>query len=492
MTDLATKARTAVAWTAGLNILRDIVQFVQMLIVVRILPPEVYGQFGLTTTIFSFMVVFSAREFISHTVLERDEQAVNYQEQFTAGCVIQGTLFLIANAIAISFRWFPTYAPIQPLLHLTSFLFLVDLPSELRTRMLERQMNWRRLRSVEAIGILTGTALTIALALAGAGAYALVLPLFAMPLSFAVDLLLVERWHPTFAWHPERYRASRAFGMNRVASLSIVSGSNLLEGSILARSVGYAMLGLFGRAIGISTLFCQRLSTLLMSAVYPLLARIDPESGAYQRVGALLLRVVCWLTIPIAVGISFLRSDVVSVLYGNRWTSVIPFIPFAMVIGVLTAAVQPAYGLLLARQHARQCFYADVWRLVGMAAGLLLAVPFGIRVYLAALVLVHTVSLSMLLVSLMRTSAIRISGIAGAFAPALAASTVSLLAAESARAVALADVPPLVRLAVYIPVFAATYLLVLRMLFAPLLREVVGYLPRAGQVHRLLGFAEAV
>lgn len=491
MTDVAQNARLAVAWTAGLSILRDVVQFVQMLIVVRLLPPEAYGRYGLTTTIFSFMVVFSAREFIAHTVLEQDEAAVNYQEQFTAGSVIQGSLFFIANAVAVGLRWSPTYAPIQPLLHLTSVLFLIDLPSELRARMLERRMNWQRLRSVEAVGILCGTALTIALALAGAGVYALLIPLFAMPTAFAVDLLLVEGWRPTFAWNRHRYHASRQFGMSRVASLTAVSGSNLLESTVMARVVGYATLGLFGRAIGMSTLFCQRVASLLMSAVYPLLARIDATSDAYRRVGGLLLRIVCWMTIPIAVGISVLRVDIVTVLYGQRWTSVIPFVPLAMAIGAITAAVQPAYGLLLVRQQAKQCFYADVWRLVGMGLALAVGLPFGVRGYMTALVVVHVVSLAMVLAWLVRSQSITINGIAGGFVPGLAAATVALLASEALRAAMLHDVAPVIRLVVYIPFFAATYLAVLRVAFGTLLAELLAYLPRSQRVHKLLGYAQA-
>jgi acyl-CoA thioesterase FadM len=87
MTVLAQKARLSVAWTTGLNVLRDATQFGLMLILVRLLPVEAYGQFGLTNTIVGFMMVFSSREFIAHTLLVRDDREVNYQEQFTAGCV---------------------------------------------------------------------------------------------------------------------------------------------------------------------------------------------------------------------------------------------------------------------------------------------------------------------------------------------------------------------------------------------------------------------
>jgi PST family polysaccharide transporter/lipopolysaccharide exporter len=491
MSDLAKKARTAVAWTAGLNILRDVVQFVQMLVVVRLLPPEAYGQYGLNNTIIAFMVVFSSREFIAHTVLERDDAALNYQEQFTAGCVIQGALFLLANGVAVGMRWFPTYAPIAPLLHLTSFLFLVDLPSELRARMLERRMDWQRLRSVEGVGILIGTALTMALAWSGAGVYALVIPLFVLPGAFAVDLLLIERWRPSFVWHSDRYRTSRRFGLNRIMSLSMVSGSNLVESSVMARVVGYTVLGLFGRAIGMAMLFCLRVASLLMSAIYPVLARISPGTDTYQRVSSLVLRVVLWMVIPIAVGLSLLRHDVVQTLYGSRWLSVIPLVPEAMAVGVLLAAVQAVYSLLLASQQARKCFYADVWRLVGMTIGVVIALPFGIEAYLASLIVVHAVAFVAVVTWLAQIGGIRVSGVVAAIAPALAAVVLAVLVAETTRALVLSALPPIPRMAAYITVFAVTYLAALRLLFASLLREVINYFPKADHVHRFLGYAQA-
>ncbi len=206
MTVLAQKARLSVAWTTGLNVLRDATQFGLMLVLVRLLPVEAYGQFGLINTIIGFMMVFSSREFIAHTLLVRDDREVNYQEQFTAGCFIQGTLFIAANIAAVVLRYFPTYAPVAPLLHVMSISFLLDLPSELRTKMLERSLDWRRLRTIEACGIVGSAALTLGLALAGANVYALLIPAFTIPAAFAFDLFVIARWRPTFGWHAGRYQ----------------------------------------------------------------------------------------------------------------------------------------------------------------------------------------------------------------------------------------------------------------------------------------------
>jgi O-antigen/teichoic acid export membrane protein len=352
-------------------------------------------------------------------------------------------------------------------------------------------MDWKRLRTVEGTGILLGAATTILLAYAGAGVYALVIPLCVLPGAFAIDLLLVERWRPTFQWSHERYRSSREFGSRRVMSLSIVVGTTLFESSVMAREVGFALLGLFGRATGMATLFCQRFSSLLTSAIYPVLARIPRGSPAYQRVSALVLRTVAWLVVPIAVGVTLVRQDLITLMYGSRWLAVIPLVPLAMLGGVFLAIGAASYSLLLASQEARLCLYSDVWRLIAMPAAVLIAIPFGLQAYLLGLVIVHLISTVLTLDWLRQTGGVVLKGIVSAVIPPLAATAVAVLATESVRLIALTQMPPILRLTIYIPVFASIYLLVLRSAFAAPLHEVVSYLPKADHVHRLLRFAEA-
>jgi O-antigen/teichoic acid export membrane protein len=484
----AQKARLAVAWTTGLNVFRDAVQFGLMIVMVRLLAPEAYGQFGLMNTIISFMMVFSSREFIAHTLLIRDDDDLNYQEQFAAGCVIQGALFVLANIAAVALRWAPTYAPIAPLLHLMSLLFLFDLPSELRTKMLERALDWRRLRTIEAIGIAVSAVVTLSLGLAGAGVYALLVPGFILPALFLFDLFVVAGWRPTFRWHAGRYRASRIFGLNRVASATLVTGSSLLESGVLAHAVGYAALGIFGRANGMAALFCIRVSALLMAALYPVLARIPARTDAFQRIGGLVLRIVAWTVVPVALLLSLVGDRFVLTLYGSRWTAVIPLVPWAMGIGACLACVQTCYYLLLAHENSRDCLRADIWRLIGMALALALALRFGLVPYLGAIAVVHGVALIMLVHWLVAGGALRYDSLAAAFMPPAAAAVLAGIGAEATRRLGFGDLAPLPLLLAYGSVFGIIYVATLRLLFGRLLRELVTYLPKGDAVQRLLGF----
>ena len=182
-----------------------------MLVLVRILPAEVYGQFGFVTALVGFLTLYSFREFLGQTLVVRDPDQVHYQDHFTAGAVLQVAVCLLANGIAVALRWFPAYAEVAPALHVMSVLFLLDLPSELRVKMLERALDWRRLRLLHAIGLLLCGALSVAMALGGWGVYALLVPTLAIPLVFGYDLWVRAGWRPVWTWSWQRFKPAWTF-----------------------------------------------------------------------------------------------------------------------------------------------------------------------------------------------------------------------------------------------------------------------------------------
>ena len=194
MTSLLDRAKHALVWNAAFNIFRDFLGLIVMLVLVRLLKPEQYGQFALVTAIIGFISVFAHQNFIAHTLQVRDDSNVHYQDHFTAGGPIQITMFAITNVVAIGMRYFDDYAGIAILVHTMSIGFLLEWPCELRLKMLERSLNWRRLRLLHAIGLVASSAVAIAAGFLGAGVYALLLPGLLVPLPFIFDLFFLQKW----------------------------------------------------------------------------------------------------------------------------------------------------------------------------------------------------------------------------------------------------------------------------------------------------------
>jgi hypothetical protein len=75
-TEFGRRAKLAIAWATGLQFFRDVIQFGLMLVLVRLLPADAYGQFGFLTTLLTFFTWYSFREFLNYTLQVRDGAVV--------------------------------------------------------------------------------------------------------------------------------------------------------------------------------------------------------------------------------------------------------------------------------------------------------------------------------------------------------------------------------------------------------------------------------
>lgn len=490
MSTLGRAARLAVFWTTGFNLFRDVLQLGLTLTLARLLPPDAYGQFGLVSTILTLLTMLSFREFLGHTLQVRRDEDTRYQDHFTAGAVIQLCVFLVANAVAGLMWLVPGYRPAAPLLHAMSVLFLLDLASEFRVKMLERSLNWRRLRLLHAAGLVGSASLSVTMALQGWGAWSLLLPSLLVTVPFTVDLFVVARWRPTWEWDRQGYGPVWRFGLARISSAGMVSVSQALESAVLVRQSGFATLGFYSRAVGLANLACQKMSSVLTQALYPVLARIEPATDQYRRVSALMLRCVVWTVVPVAVLIATLAGPAVTVLYGSQWLDAVPLVPWALAAVGIASMTQTCYWLLLASQQQRKCALADAIRLVGTVAGLWLMLPFGLIPYLAWVAATQAAAFCLVAYWLCRLHAMRVRALSDAFVPSTLGALLAWGSAEGlSQAVGVAGT--WWTAAGYAMSFALVYLVVLRAGFPARLDEILVHLPHSGPLLRVLRRREA-
>lgn len=499
MATLTAHFKSAVLWNTGFHLLRDAVQFVQMLVLARFLSQADYGKFAVVISIVGFLSIFSSKPFIDHTLqVARDEDA-HFQHHFSAGLVLQGGMFLVTNLVALALGWSAASAGIAPLLHVLSLTFLLDWPTELRLKMLERAFAWKRLRGLHALGLLLALVFSVAMAVAGWGAFALVVPGMLVMLPFVWDLFIRQGWRPTWEFSWRQYQPAFRFGLMRVGSGLSVRGRNLLESAVLAAAIGLGPLGVLNRTLGIANLACTNIATRLLHAVYPMLTRLEQESGQAERAGNLLLRVVAWAAIPIATALAWLAAPVVEAVYGDRWAEVVPLLKWALLWAVAAACIHVGYMLVLARSYSRLCLLCDLLSLLGTGAALVFALPRGVEAYLLGLIGSNVVILGILTRVLVRVRALSLAGVGHALLPALASAAVAACVACLVSGIGASGigelwirgvqaVPPqdIATALLWAAAFGVGYLVSLRLLFSELLSELVAFVPAQRSVRRLL------
>ncbi|HEX3743278.1 MAG TPA: oligosaccharide flippase family protein [Bryobacteraceae bacterium] len=469
---LAAKARSGVLWVTGLNVFRDVLQFGTMLVLVRLLAPSAYGEFSLVSSVMVFFTVFSFRSFLEHTLQLRPGEFVDYQSHFTAGAFLQLGMCALVNLAAFLMRYLPKYAAIAPALHATSVFFVLDWAGEFRVKMLERELDWKRLRTLQATGLAGNSMLAIVLAKLGFGVYALVLPGMMATLPFIWDLFFRYRWRPDWTWNGTRYRAAWSYGWTRIMAGMLTTARPVMEGAVIVQFTGFAQLGFMSRAVGLSVLCCQKMPGVLTLTLYPVITRLARKSEAFERANALVLRLVGWMAIPCAMLFSLVAHPLVRLVYGSKWDAAIPLLPYALAGGTAGALYQAATMLMLADVQHRGCAVAEFLTLSSLAICLFEVLPHGIAAYLAAVAAVQTAVLVWMLRSLLSAGALsRRAIVRGVLAPIAAGAAAWLVCTAIPRAHSVGSVAAVGLL------FAATYGLAMRALCAREFQELMAYLP---------------
>ncbi len=460
-----------------------------MLVLVRLLKPEQYGQFALVTAIIGFISVFAHQNFIAHTLQVRDDSNVNYQDHFTAGGPIQITMFAITNVVAIGMRYFDDYAGIAILVHTMSIGFLLEWPCELRLKMLERSLNWRRLRLLHAIGLVASSAVAIAAGFLGAGVYALLLPGLLVTLPFIFDLFFLQKWRPTWKWDCERYMPAFKFGLARLTSGLVARSRRLIETGAVVVILGYSSAGLLERAVSLGLMFCQRVATQLMYTLYPVVTRLEPGTEDYRRASRIVLRGVSWFTVPVATVLALSAAPFVHLVYGGNWDDVIPLVPVAVMVGGVAAVFYVIYMLLLGHNEERRCMAADFIDLIGTLVALVFLLREGLLAYLIGPLVVRVLVLFCGVFWLLSCGGIDRKELSNALFPGFVSGALAYAACEGLVTMADWSLRNPIDALWYALCFGFLYIMSLRIFFTKLLAELVGYLPANRTIGRLLFFA---
>ena len=352
-------------WNSSFQVIQTLVTFATMLVLVRIIPPAEYGRATAVAGILGMINALSCAAFMAQALQLPEGVEPDWRLHFSAGMWIQGGLSLLTHGLA-GLCWFlPTYRPIAPLLHVGALGILIDWPAQLRTTMLRRTMNFRRLRIAHVVGTLAGVSTSLLVGLAGGGAWAIVLAnnvVLAIPLT--VEILFFANWHPGPGWWRwpdwKQYKPALAFGLQQSGSTGLRVSRLALEAALLPTLLGYSAMGLLNRAIALFNASVGRVMSVLVDTAYPLLPRFAADRNRFATYATALIQAVLLLSIGGAVFLGLEGQTLSRVLYSQRWEAADPLLWPGALTGLALVTFTAASSVILAMNRLRKVFLLNL------------------------------------------------------------------------------------------------------------------------------------
>lgn len=466
--------------------LRDVAQFIVMLVLVRLLSPSDYGTAAIAQAIIGFVSVVSYNTFSLQALQVRDPSTIDWQAHFSAAMVINIALGLVVLLVAWGLAYTDQYREVALPLAVLSVGFLVEIPGTLRHRMLETIHDWKRYRVLLMIGTVLALGVGLIVGLMGGGVWALVVqpPLLGLPAAF--DILVLQRFGPRWTLNLVAWRELMRFGADRAASGLVARGRALNEQALLSSVYDLATLGVFTRANGLATLLGGRIGSVVPMALHPVVTRAERASPRFQRLAALVLRGVCWTTVPSAVFLAIAAQDIVSVLYGPKWERVVPLLPLAAFWVGITGIWNTLSGLLVANGDSRPAVLIDISAAASAVLIAFLVISFGPEQYLMWLTVHSLLIAAITIMLLVHQRAMTRSDVVWAVLPAFVGALVAGAAVVGVhRNLEMPDFE-IARLALDGGIVAIVYVATLRLLFARTLSEILEVVPAGRYLRRAL------
>lgn len=366
---------TRVARSSAISLLGRLVikltQFAKTIILARLLFPADFGLFSIAAVAITITDTFLQTGFYQALIQEKDDPRRFFNTAWTIGIIRGATsavvTFLAAPFIA-SFFNVPEAVPLIRVLALAMFIIGFENVAIIN---FQREFNFSKKFALDFSIVIAEIGTVIFLASLGFGVWSLVL---GSVMNRIVSVIL-SFWFIPYRLHLEFNPAvvKSLFKYGKWITAGAVVSFLLGQGDYLtiAKLLGTESLGFYQLAFTLATLPAVEVVRVIGNILFPLYSKLSHNVISLRQTFIKATRVLLILPVPAAIGLILLRTQIVGVVYGNKWLPMAPIWAVLAVYGLFKsfdAAVQPFF---LGSGRPKHATAIMVWQGVFMFAGIL-------------------------------------------------------------------------------------------------------------------------
>ena len=348
-----------IAWTAAAKWSSQVLTWLCLLIVARLLVPSDFGIVGVAGVYLGLVAVFSEFGFGSAVITLRD-LTVDEIAQINTFSVISGTIgFLVSCALATPIGWFFRSPELPAVIVVMSTNFLIAGFKTVPTSLLQREFEFKRLSLIDTVAVVTQSLCVLLLAWMGAAYWSLALG-SVIGAVVSTTFNVVSR-RPGFA-RPRLKSIAHALNFSwqvLVARLSfnLYSDADFL---VAGRVLGATALGAYTFAWNLATLPVEKVTALVGQVTPAFFSANQLDLGGLRRYLQTLTEGVSLVTFPATIGMGLLAPEFVALILGKRWSGVVAPLEVLAFYGSIRSVSALLGPLLTALRETRFLMWTNV------------------------------------------------------------------------------------------------------------------------------------
>lgn len=392
LAQLNQKAKSAAYWLLGSNLLINLLTWLVTIMVARILTPEDYGLFGLTTVVTSLFMMLNEIGLGAAIIQKKDLTEADLNGSFWLLIGINFLLYAVVFFSAPFLGQFFEEEGIVILIRSVGICLVLGGLYKIPYALLTKEMRFKERTFADIVAKIIGSLVTIVSALAGFGVWSLVFGYISQDSARLICLFYFSGWLPNRMGDFKKAGQMMFFGSNvLMTSLLwyIYSNSDYL---IAGKMMGKEMLGYYTFAFQLASLPLERLVAYIGQIIFPYFSKLQDQTELLKAKYLQGIRFTLLISAPVFIGICLVADNAVILFLTEKWAPMI--IPFQLLatIGILRTLAIFNNNLALAKGEAvlvmtnallmtmimPVCFYIGVKNggIVGLALVWVIVFPF--------------------------------------------------------------------------------------------------------------------
>ena len=385
--ELRQKALKGVVWSGARIWGGQVISFVVLLVLSRLIKPESFGLVAYASVFIAFIEIFLDQGFgdaiVQRAVLETGHLDTAFWTNLLAGILLTIACYASSGSIAEFFH----QPQLTPLLHWLSLCLTVMGLSAVQQAILRRELDFKKLALRSLIASIAGGIVGVVLAIMGFGVWSLVAQTLTNAFVGLLVLWNVSSWRPRVYFSRTCFKDLFSFGSNVVGGNFLNFLNRHFDDILIGYFLGPTALGFYTIAYKLLRTMTSALTGVTNAVAFPAFSRLqnDPERMRNAFYGA--VQYTSLISFPAFIAVAVLAPELIPALYGPNWYPSIAVMQVLAFIGVLHSVFFFNPSALLAAGRPSWRLGVAVMNAISNMIAFSLAVRWGIVAVAAAYVI---------------------------------------------------------------------------------------------------------
>lgn len=337
---LITQGAQGIKWTSFARVLRQIVQFITVIILARILHPSDFGLMGIALIVINFLNTI--RDFGLGSALIQKSEIDNkiIATSFYLNILGSGLLCIIVVLLApmlasILSNENEMHIKLIDIIRVLAITFFISSSSLIQQSILEKKLFFKTLAIIEIVSVLAGSISGIIFAINGGGVWSLVIQHSVFIIFLAVGIIINAGFPDYNLFQINSVRSIYKYSLNLLGFNIVNYITRNVDYFLIGKFLGSTELGIYSLAYRIMLYPIQNITNIISRVMLPIYSRIKNDLMEYRFIYKNVTFIIASITFPLMFGLMVLSKEFILLFLGNKWQMVAVLLLFISPIGAI-------------------------------------------------------------------------------------------------------------------------------------------------------------